>query len=134
MNCKYCGGRITLETKECPSCGIETPFAKQHAKDMERFEEEFRETKEYVKSKTGNRIGLDEVEKRLRACGIDAVCGGKDDLLAVALTSGDPNKVVQIISEEFKIHYSMVKAIVVPEIPRNESGKIQYTKLFEGIL
>ena len=89
--------------------------------------------KRFIKM-TGNRIGLDEVEKRLRLRGLEAVCGGKDDLLAVALTSGDPAASVQIISDEFKIHYSMIKAIVVSEIPRNDSGKIQYTKLFEGLL
>ena len=89
--------------------------------------------KRFIKM-TGNRIGLDEVEKRLRLRGLEAVCGGKDDLLAVALTSGDPAEAVQIISDEFKIHYSMIKAIVVSDIPRNDSGKIQYTKLFEGVL
>lgn len=89
--------------------------------------------KRFIKM-TGNRIGLDDVERRLKARGIDAVCGGKDDLLAAALTSGDPAPIVQIITEEFKIHYSMIKVIAVAEIPRNESGKIQYSKLFEGIL
>lgn len=89
--------------------------------------------KRFIKM-TGNRIGLDDVEQRLRARGFDAVCGGKDDLLAVALTSGDPAEVVQAISEELKIHHSMVKVIVVSEIPRSDSGKIQYSKLFEEIL
>lgn len=83
---------------------------------------------------TGNRIGLDEVEKRLRAHGLDVVCSGKDDLLAAAVTSGNPEEVVRIISEEFKIHYSMVKVIAVQKIPRNDSGKILYTELFGGIL
>ena len=89
--------------------------------------------KRFIKM-TGNRIGLDDVEQRLRARGFDAVCGGKDDLLAVALTSGDPAEVVQAISEELKIHHSMVKVIVVSEIPRSDSGNIQYSKLFEEIL
>lgn len=89
--------------------------------------------KRFIKM-TGNRIGLDDVEQRLRARGFDAVCGGKDDLLAVALTSGDPAEVVQAIAEELKIHHSMVKVIVVSEIPRSDSGKIQYSKLFEEIL
>lgn len=89
--------------------------------------------KRFIKM-TGNRIGLDDVEQRLRGRGFDVVCGGKDDLLAVALTAGDPAEVVQAISDELKIHHSMVKVIVVPEIPRNDSGKVQYSKLFEGVL
>jgi len=82
----------------------------------------------------GNRIGLDDVEARLKSHGVDAVCGGKDDILAVAVTSEQTQDIIQILSNELKLHFSLIRVIVVSEIPRNEAGKIQYSQLFKGIL
>lgn len=82
---------------------------------------------------TGNRIGLDEIENRLKQIGLDAICGGKDDLLCVALVSGDVDQTSEILQREFKLHHSMIKVIAVESIPRNEAGKIRYEEVFKGM-
>lgn len=91
--------------------------------------------KRFIKM-TGNRIGLDDVERALKKHGIDAVCGGRDDLLCVALPRKEDREetVGTLLSSEFKLHYSMYRIKHVDAIPRNDSGKILYTKLFEEYL
>lgn len=85
---------------------------------------------------TGNRIGLDDVERTLKEAGIESVCGGKDDLLCIALMNVEHEEklVVDLLNQRLHLHYSMCKIKYVVEIPRNDSGKILYTKLFEEYL
>lgn len=79
----------------------------------------------------GNRISLQEIEEQLESKGIEAVCGGQDDKLITYTTN--KNEVDQIrkwLSEFTKIHLSAFEVKFIEKIPRNESGKILYSKLF----
>lgn len=48
MKCPYCGAPLDLDDNFCPNCGNENEQAKQHIEDMNRFKNEFSETKEEV--------------------------------------------------------------------------------------
>ena len=48
MKCQGCGYNINIEDKFCPHCGRPNDFALEHNESMEKFEEEFRSTKEEV--------------------------------------------------------------------------------------
>mgnify|MGYP007081514319 FL=1 len=52
MKCEYCGGSLSLEDEYCPHCGQPNKHAKQHIKDMRRFQGEFEDTRNYVYEKT----------------------------------------------------------------------------------
>lgn len=53
MKCEYCSGTLSLEDEYCPHCGQPNKHAKQHIKDMRRYQGEFEDTKNYVYEKTG---------------------------------------------------------------------------------
>jgi acyl-coenzyme A synthetase/AMP-(fatty) acid ligase len=81
---------------------------------------------------TGNRIGLDEVEQLLKKGGVEAVCGGRDNLLCVAVhAEADKTLAETLLADSMKIHHTMMKVLVVDGIPRNDSGKVRYQALFE---
>ena len=46
MKCQCCGGNLNIEDKFCPQCGILNPFAVKHQEEMERYEHDYRQTKE----------------------------------------------------------------------------------------
>ena len=54
VNCKYCGGTLTLEEKYCPHCGKPNEHAQQHAKDMESYKSRFDTTQGDVYKVTKN--------------------------------------------------------------------------------
>lgn len=53
MKCKKCGSNLDIDTAVCPYCGTENPVAKKHREDMERFEKDYRATKDEVIKNTG---------------------------------------------------------------------------------
>ncbi len=81
----------------------------------------------------GNRFGLDELEQLLRNEGIEAVCGGRDEKLCVALTNAAQVTATRLfLKENWHLLKNQYKVRVVPEIPRSSTGKILYQQLFEG--
>ena len=48
MKCKNCGGEIRLEDLYCPYCGSPNEESIKHARDMQHYQNEFRQTKEDV--------------------------------------------------------------------------------------
>ena len=79
----------------------------------------------------GNRFGLDEADAIFRANGCETVCGGEDNLLKIAtLYQEQVEDIKRLASSAFHLHSSQYKIIVVPSIPRNDSGKILYAQLF----
>lgn len=83
----------------------------------------------------GNRVNLDEIEHYLKAHGYSAVCGGRDDLLCIATT--DHEKAVEIktvVTGKYGFHHTAVRVAEVDQILKSESGKIQYERIFEGML
>jgi acyl-coenzyme A synthetase/AMP-(fatty) acid ligase len=80
----------------------------------------------------GNRVNLQEIEKTLCDAGYDCVCGGADDLLKIYLTNhGKAEEARAFISQKTGLNMVGFKAIEVREIPRNEAGKVLYSKLEE---
>ncbi|MDC7692824.1 AMP-binding protein [Asticcacaulis sp. DXS10W] len=82
----------------------------------------------------GNRISLEDVERRLDEAGHKVVCVGEDDRLYVALegaleTEGTRNAIGILF--QFPIRY--VKVVSVAQYPRTSSGKLMYKRLYEMI-
>lgn len=107
--------------------------------DMARYDEDryvyiTGRTKRFIKV-AGNRVGLDDLETLFRADAIEALCGGTDDLLCVAVRQHDDvARAQQLLSGKLQFHHTMYKVITVAEAPRNEAGKIQYQRLFQELL
>ena len=84
----------------------------------------------------GDRINLNELEQYLKdAIGHDCACGGKDNMLCIAIeVDFVKDQISDIIQNRFNIHHSAYKIITVDAIARNESGKIKYSDLFSSYL
>jgi len=78
------------------------------------------------------RINLDEIEEILKIKYPDKeiICDGDDDLLFIYVnTPHDFNETINFLSNFTGLHRSAFKGVTVPEIPRNETGKIIYNNL-----
>ncbi|MDR0391465.1 MAG: AMP-binding protein [Planctomycetaceae bacterium] len=81
----------------------------------------------------GNRVNLDEVDQLLKRAGYDAVATGKDDQLIIFVTQNQIDKIKSLLVDQLKLNPVAFDIRFIPEIPRNESGKILYSKLNENI-
>ncbi|MBF0308631.1 MAG: AMP-binding protein [Magnetococcales bacterium] len=91
-------------------------------------------TKRFIKLH-GQRLNLDEVEKELLDGGWDCACGGRDNLLAVALLPGQAvDRLPAELSRRFGLHHSVIRCIEVAVFPRSAAGKLLYDNLFAGQL
>lgn len=82
----------------------------------------------------GNRFGLDELEAEFQKIGITAVCGGSDNKLLVAVTqTEDILKASDFLKSTWHLMKNQYKIIQIEKIPRSESGKILYSKIFAEI-
>jgi long-chain acyl-CoA synthetase len=82
----------------------------------------------------GNRINLDHVEDILQSLNVVAACTGCDDQLTVHVASNSNEIDVQTeIAKFLGVYRTAIRVKVVNEIPRNESGKILYSKLDEEV-
>lgn len=78
----------------------------------------------------GVRVGLEEVERRLTACGHSVTCVGEDNQLWVVLEGGgDWEAVRTVIRSEFSFPMASVKLASVETLPRSSTNKIQYARL-----
>lgn len=78
----------------------------------------------------GNRVNLDEVQTLLLKRGIEAACVGKDDAMKVYVVTGtDCNAVRQLLAELTHLNQSAFTVLNIDAIPRNDAGKILYSKL-----
>jgi acyl-coenzyme A synthetase/AMP-(fatty) acid ligase len=81
----------------------------------------------------GNRISLDDVENLSQKNGYSCVCTGKDDKLIIYTTDEEDLKELKnTISSKIGVHHSAITVKYIPEFPRNDSGKILYSKLQVG--
>ena len=83
----------------------------------------------------GNRVNLDETEQLLKSefAGCDFACAGSDDRMDVFMTDGELKvRVLAFLSGKTGLHATAFRVIPIERIPRNESGKIQYSSLAEG--
>lgn len=82
----------------------------------------------------GKRISLDEIEKYLNKIytNIEFACIGTDEKIEVYFAADDDKSgenINALLCEKFKIPRKSVFCCRIDEIPRNESGKIQYINL-----
>lgn len=82
----------------------------------------------------GKRLSLDEIEELLktRFHTSDIACGGADDMLRIFVTDESATEsAVDVTMELTGTNRALIKVTVVPEIPKNNSGKIMYSDLNE---
>lgn len=82
----------------------------------------------------GSRVNLDEMDRMVRRQfeGLDCATTGVDDRMEVYITDAALQKEVEdFILERTHINPSALKVHVIASIPKNEAGKILYTKLGE---
>lgn len=80
----------------------------------------------------GNRVNLDETERLLKKNyqELDIACAGKDDQMHVFIDKDwDMNEIKTFLSSTTGLNGVAFKVISVDSIPRNDSGKILYSKL-----
>lgn len=82
----------------------------------------------------GNRVNLDEIESMIKTefGDVDCACVGKDDNMSIYVTYIDEKKqqdIKNFISYKTKLNKAAFKVINVDNIPKNEAGKILYSKL-----
>lgn len=79
----------------------------------------------------GNRVSLDYVETLLKPMLTECVCVGNDSKLIVYTTSKDfdESAIIDFIVERTKILRTVFSIRHIDEIPRSETGKIQYKNL-----
>jgi acyl-coenzyme A synthetase/AMP-(fatty) acid ligase len=80
----------------------------------------------------GKRFNLDEVEQIVQGrFGFSNACFGRDDLLMVAVETGNKNvdAVIAMLSETFGIPKNAVRVQAVSGLPRTGRGKIDYQVL-----
>ncbi len=79
------------------------------------------------------RVSLDQSERLIQQeFGIECACSGTDHRMNIYIKDeSKKNEVLSFISEKTSLFKNLFKIIVVPEILRNESGKIRYKEMDE---
>jgi acyl-coenzyme A synthetase/AMP-(fatty) acid ligase len=83
----------------------------------------------------GNRVNLDETERMIKTAfpDLDCACGGIDDNMTVFITAEKQKTAVALfLSEKTGLNKAAFFVKNIAEIPRNDSGKILYSKLEAG--
>ena len=79
----------------------------------------------------GNRVNLDEIERMIKGkFEIEAASAGVDDHLHIFVTNESITEAVKgFIKEKTRLNSQAFDIVVIEEIPKNDSGKIQYKEL-----
>ncbi len=77
---------------------------------------------------SGLRIGLDEIEQFLKSHAIEAMCMGSDTALLIA-TCNDAQKAKTLVSQNFKLHHTLIHTRTLNTLPLTPSGKPDYKAL-----
>ncbi len=77
------------------------------------------------------RVSLDQCECLIRQeLGTDCACTGTDRCMNIYITDEERKEdVLELISGKIKLYRNLFRVIPVPEIMRNESGKIRYKEM-----
>jgi acyl-CoA synthetase (AMP-forming)/AMP-acid ligase II len=85
--------------------------------------------KRYIKI-FGNRVSLDEIENITKEHNFNCVCTGREDKLFIISEENEIlSDVKKLISKTTGFHPTSIQTYHIPQIPRNESGKVLYDKL-----
>ena len=84
----------------------------------------------------GNRVGLDECEQILQKVYAETdsefACVGTDDHLRVYLTEETlVDKAAELLAERLHISERAIRAVYIPELPKNAAGKVLYHILMQ---
>ncbi len=79
----------------------------------------------------GNRVNLDEIDMLIKdQFQIDVTSAGIDDNMSIFITDDSyADKVKEYIVGATGLNHSAFKVVVIPEIPKNDAGKILYKEL-----
>lgn len=77
----------------------------------------------------GNRVNLDEIESQLNALKIESACIGDDTELKIFHCHINDVPIISNTLKKFKINKKFYETKVITKIPRNNSGKIDYSFL-----
>jgi acyl-coenzyme A synthetase/AMP-(fatty) acid ligase len=77
----------------------------------------------------GNRVDLDDLEGLISSTGCECVCIGNEESVKIFLTDGDCEANVRTVLSKLGIHRKVAEIKKIKRIPRNEFGKIMYSKL-----
>lgn len=78
----------------------------------------------------GNRCNLDATEQLVKSITTNCACAGVDDKITVFVTeSGLQEKIIKQLSEKMGLNSRAFEVKVINNIPKNDSGKIQYNEL-----
>lgn len=79
----------------------------------------------------GNRFGLDELETHFNRMGIEAVCGGQDNKLLIAITHAEHKEAVALsLKDTWHLMKNQYRISIIDAIPRSATGKIIYQEVF----
>ena len=80
----------------------------------------------------GNRVNLDEIEQLIRSAGYDCACAGMDDNLKIYVTNPyDTDRIRSYVVKRTGINQAGFSFVCIDKIPRNESGKVLYSALYQ---
>ena len=80
----------------------------------------------------GLRVSLDETERILKTQyqNADFVCTGDDKRMNIFCTDESlKDEIIPFISKKTNLHNSAFRVFIIPEIPRNEYGKVKFAEL-----
>ncbi|MEH2052156.1 AMP-binding protein [Nostoc sp.] len=81
----------------------------------------------------GTRINLEDIEKALQDRGFDCICGGKDNLLLVAVRQEKLQvPIAEYLTENFKLHASVFRVFYLEKFPIRSTGKILYEQILRA--
>lgn len=133
----YEGENVTLGYAECGDDLIrgDERRGKLVTGDMAQFDEDgyyyiVGRKKRFLKI-YGNRVNLDEMDRLIKGrYEIDAACAGVDDHMYIFLTDGKmADEIRAYVIQKTGLNPAAFVTKIIEEIPKNDSGKIQYTEL-----
>lgn len=133
----YEGDNVTLGYAECGDDLIRGDERKRRlvTGDMAQFDEDgyyyiVGRKKRFLKI-YGNRVNLDEMDRLIKGrYETDAACAGVDDHMYIFLTDGRlADEIRAYVIQKTGLNPAAFVTKIIEEIPKNDSGKIQYTEL-----
>ena len=136
----YYGENVTLGYAECGADlakgderGGRLVTGDLATRDEERYYTIVGRKKRFLKI-FGNRVGLDETERLIKARfqGIECACCGVDDKMYIFVTDGAPDKEIRaFVAGYTSLNAQAFSVKLMETIPKNDAGKILYAKLEE---